>query len=92
MLFRSAEPTFKVHDALFYCVANMPGAVPFTSTYALSNATLRYALALADLGWKEALRRDASLARGLNVHEGKIYYQAVADAHGLTSSKWTFAN
>ena len=87
-----AEPTFKVHDALFYCVANMPGAVPFTSTYALSNATLRYALALADLGWKEALRRDASLARGLNVHEGKIYYQAVADAHGLTSSKWTFAN
>ena len=85
-----AEPTFKVHGSIFYCVANMPGAVPFTSTYALSNATLKYALALADLGWKEALRRDSSLALGLNVHEGKIYYQAVADAHGLSASKWTF--
>ena len=85
-----AEPTFKVHASIFYCVANMPGAVPFTSTYALSNATLKYALALADLGWKEALRRDSALALGLNVHEGKIYYQAVADAHGLSASKWTF--
>ena len=85
-----AEPTFKVHGSIFYCVANMPGAVPFTSTYALSNATLKYALALADLGWKEALRRDSALALGLNVHEGKIYYQAVADAHGLSASKWTF--
>lgn len=85
-----AEPTFKVHDSLFYCVANMPGAVPFTSTYALSNATLRYALSLADRGWKEALRLDPALALGLNVHDGKIYYQAVADAHGLTASKWTF--
>ena len=85
-----AEPTFKVHDSIFYCVANMPGAVPFTSTYALSNATLKYAISLADLGWKEALRRDSGLALGLNVHEGKIYYQAVADAHGLSSHKWTF--
>jgi len=85
-----AEPTFKVHGSIFYCVANMPGAVPFTSTYALSNATLKYALALADLGWKEALRRDSALALGLNVHEGKIYYQAVADAHGLSASKWSF--
>ena len=85
-----AEPTFKVHGSIFYCVANMPGAVPFTSTYALSNATLKYALALANLGWKEALRRDSALALGLNVHEGKIYYQAVADAHGLSASKWTF--
>jgi alanine dehydrogenase len=85
-----AEPTFKVHDSIFYCVANMPGAVPFTSTYALSNATLRYALALADLGWKEALRRDSGLALGLNVHEGAIYYQAVGEAHGLPASKWTF--
>ena len=85
-----AEPTFRVHGSIFYCVANMPGAVPFTSTYALSNATLKYALALADLGWKEALRRDSALALGLNVHEGKIYYQAVADAHGLSASKWTF--
>jgi len=85
-----AEPTFEVHGSIFYCVANMPGAVPFTSTYALSNATLKYALALADLGWKEALRRDSALALGLNVHEGKIYYHAVADAHGLSASKWTF--
>ena len=85
-----AEPTFKVHDSIFYCVANMPGAVPFTSTYALSNATLKYAISLADLGWKEALRRDSGLALGLNVHEGKIYYQAVADAHGLSGHKWTF--
>ena len=85
-----AEPTFKVHDSIFYCVANMPGAVPFTSTYALSNATLKYALALADLGWREALRRDSGLALGLNVHDGKVYYQAVAEAHGLPSNKWTF--
>ena len=85
-----AEPTFKVHNSIFYCVANMPGAVPFTSTYALSNATLRYALALADLGWREALRRDAGLALGLNIHEGTVYYEAVAQAHGLTSRKWTF--
>lgn len=85
-----AEPTFEVHSSIFYCVANMPGAVPFTSTYALSNATLKYAISLADLGWKEALRRDSGLALGLNVHEGKIYYQAVADAHGLPGHKWTF--
>ncbi len=85
-----AEPTFKVHDSIFYCVANMPGAVPFTSTYALSNATLKYAIALADLGWREALRQDSGLALGLNVHEGKIYYQAVANAHGLLGHKWTF--
>ena len=85
-----AEPTFKVHDSIFYCVANMPGAVPFTSTYALSNATMKYAISLANLGWREALRRDSGLALGLNVHEGKIYYQAVADAHGLTGHKWTF--
>ncbi|MFM2175076.1 MAG: alanine dehydrogenase, partial [Actinomycetota bacterium] len=85
-----AEPTFRVHDSIFYCVANMPGAVPSTSTYALSNATMKYALALAEHGWREALRRDSGLALGLNVHEGKIYYEAVATAHGLTSSKWTF--
>lgn len=85
-----ADPTFGVHSSIFYCVANMPGAVPFTSTYALSNATLKYAISLADLGWREALRRDSGLALGLNVHEGKIYYQAVADAHGLSGHKWTF--
>ena len=85
-----AEPTFKVHDALFYCVANMPGAVPFTSTYALSNATLPYALALANKGWKTALKDDAALSKGLNVHDGKVYYRAVAEAHGLAVSEWTF--
>ncbi|MEY3345528.1 MAG: hypothetical protein RLZZ581_322 [Actinomycetota bacterium] len=85
-----ADPTFKVHDTLFYCVANMPGAVPFTSTYALSNATLPYALALANKGGQAALAADPALAKGLNVHEGEVYYQAVAEAHGLTSHKWTF--
>lgn len=79
-----AEPTFKVHNSIFYCVANMPGAVPATSTYALSNVTLRYALALANLGWRDAVAKDRSLALGLNVHEGKVYYQAVATAHGYT--------
>lgn len=85
-----AEPTFKVHDTVFYCVANMPGAVPFTSTYALSNATLPYALALANKGWLKALAEDPALAKGLNVHDGKVYYRAVADAHGLTAQEWTF--
>jgi alanine dehydrogenase len=78
-----ADPTFKVHNSLYYCVANMPGAVPATSTYALSNATIGYAIAIANKGWQKALADDASLAKGLNVHEGDIYYKAVADAHGL---------
>ena len=65
-------------------------AVPFTSTYALSNATLQYVTALADKGWKEALRHDAGLALGLNVHEGAIYYRAVAEAHGLESRSIRF--
>jgi len=78
-----ADPTFKVHNSLYYCVANMPGAVPATSTYALSNATIGYALAIANKGWQKALADDASLAKGLNIHEGDIYYKAVADAHGL---------
>jgi alanine dehydrogenase len=77
-----AEPTFKVHESIFYCVANMPGAVPVASTYALTNATLPYALSLANLGWEAAVARDASLAAGLNVHDGKIMYPAVAQAHG----------
>lgn len=84
-----ADPTFKVHDALFYCVANMPGAVPFTSTYALSNATLPYALKLANQGWQKALASDPALLKGLNVHDGKVYYQAVADAHGIPAQNWT---
>ncbi|GGO44573.1 alanine dehydrogenase [Streptomyces daqingensis] len=78
-----AEPTFQVHDSVFYCVANMPGAVPSTSTYALTNATLPYIVELANRGWREALRRDATLAKGLNVHDGEVYYGPVAEAHGL---------
>jgi alanine dehydrogenase len=78
-----AEPTYKVHDAIFYCVANMPGAVPATSTYALANATIKYGLALANKGWEKAIADDANLAKGLNVHEGKIMYRAVAEAHNL---------
>ena len=77
------EPTFKVHNSIFYCVANMPGAVPATSTYALANATIKYGLALANKGWEKALADDAHLAKGLNVHEGKIMYGAVAKAHNL---------
>ncbi|MFE1321968.1 alanine dehydrogenase [Kitasatospora phosalacinea] len=80
-----AEPTFRVHDSVFYCVANMPGAVPNTSTYALTNATMPYVVELANRGWKEALRRDAALAKGLNVHEGQITFPAVAEAFGLES-------
>lgn len=77
-----ADPTYKVHDAIFYCVANMPGAVPVTSTYSLTNATLPYALMLANYGLEAACERDAALAKGLNVHAGKIRYEAVALAHG----------
>jgi alanine dehydrogenase len=82
-----ADPTFKVHNSVFYCVANMPGAVPVASTYALTNATLPYALALANFGWKAACGRDPNLGKGLNVHEGKIYYAAVAEAHGYPVAK-----
>jgi alanine dehydrogenase len=74
------EPTFKVHETVYYCVANMPGAVPSTSTRALTNATLPYVLQLASKGWKAALKNDAALALGLNVHEGIITHPAVAQA------------
>ncbi len=76
------DPTYMVHDSVFYCVANMPGAVPHTSTYALTNVTLPYVLELADKGWKDALRADAALAPGLNTHGGRITYGPVAEAHG----------
>ena len=82
-----ADPTFTVHGSLFYCVANMPGAVPNTSTYALTNVTLPYARAIADSGWQAALRADAALARGLNVHAGTVVNQPVAEAHGLASGE-----
>jgi alanine dehydrogenase len=78
-----AEPTYRVHDSVFYCVANMPGAVPHTSTYALTNVTLPYVLELANLGWREALRSDAALVRGLHTHEGALTCRPVAEAHDL---------
>jgi len=78
-----AEPTFRVHDSVFYCVANMPGAVPNTSTYALTNVTLPYALSLADHGWRAALTADPALALGLNTYDGMITNGPVAQAHGL---------
>jgi len=80
-----AEPTFKVHNSIFYCVANMPGAVPHTSTYALTNATLPYALALANLGWRAACQKDSALALGVNTHDGKLFNAPVAEALGLES-------
>ena len=82
-----AEPTFKVHDSVFYCVANMPGAVPYTSTYALTNVTLPYAVEIANHGWKEACRNDHALALGLNTHDGHLTYPSVGEAHGLDSLK-----
>ena len=78
-----AEPTFQVHGSVFYCVANMPGSVPNTSTYALTNATLPYVLKLADKGWKAALREDPGLRLGLNAHAGLLTNEPVAAAHGL---------
>ncbi|NDW12396.1 alanine dehydrogenase [Bacteroides sp. 214] len=78
-----AEPTYVVDDIVHYCVANIPGAVPFTSTHALTNATLPYALKLADMGWKAACKADPVLALGLNVVNGKVVYEAVADTFGL---------
>jgi alanine dehydrogenase len=77
-----AEPTYVVDGIVHYCVANMPGAVARTSTYALNNVTLPHALRIADLGWREALRRNPHLAEGLNVHAGKVTYQAVAEELG----------
>ncbi|MCK0115441.1 alanine dehydrogenase [Isoptericola sp. S6320L] len=77
------RPTYGVHDSIFYCVANMPGAVPRTSTYALTNVTLPYVVALADSGWRDALRADPALAHGLNTHDGAVVQAGVAEAHGL---------
>jgi len=77
-----ADPTYVVEDVVHYCVANMPGAVARTSTYALNNVTLPHALRIAKLGWKEALKADPHLAEGLNVHEGKVTYEAVATELG----------
>ncbi|MFM9096477.1 MAG: alanine dehydrogenase, partial [Actinomycetes bacterium] len=78
-----ADPTYKVHNSIFYCVANMPGSVPNTSTFALTNVTMPYAKAIANKGWKKALSDDPALRLGLNVHEGKVTYKAVAEAFNL---------
>jgi alanine dehydrogenase len=77
------DPTYVVHDSVFYCVANMPGAVPRTSTYALTNVTLPYAVSIADRGWQHALAADSALALGLNTHGGALANRPVAEAHGL---------
>jgi len=77
------DPTYRVHNSLFYCVANMPGAVPHTSTYALTNVTLPYAVEIANRGWRDALRADPALALGLNTFGGVVTCEPVAEAHGL---------
>jgi len=77
------EPTYVVDGVVHYCVANMPGAVPYTSTIALTNATLPYAVQLANLGWKNAVKANAELAPGVNVVDGKVVYEAVAEAFGM---------
>jgi alanine dehydrogenase len=82
-----AEPTYRVHGSVFYCVANMPGAVPNTSTYALTNVTLPYAVSLANHGWRDALRADPALALGLNTHDGALVSAPVAAAHGTSHSE-----
>jgi alanine dehydrogenase len=81
-----SDPIFEVDGIVHYCVSNMPGAVPVTSTYALTNVTLPYAELIADYGVREAIARSRPLARGVNVFEGKLTYEAVAEAHGLDYS------
>jgi alanine dehydrogenase len=81
-----SHPTFEVRGSLFYCVANMPGAFPHTSTYALVNATLPYSLEIANLGWRGAARADGALAQGVNIVEGAVVCEPVAEAHELA---WT---
>jgi len=81
-----AHPTYQVHNSVFYCVANMPGAVPHTSTYALTNVTMPFAIEIANRGWREALRSDPSFAPGLNTHDGVVTCRPVAEAHGMS---WT---
>ncbi|WP_053976928.1 alanine dehydrogenase [Mangrovimonas xylaniphaga] len=79
------NPTFIIDDIVHYCVANMPGAVPYTSTMALTNVTLPYVLKLADMGWEEACKQDASLSKGLNIVKGEIVYDGIAESFGWTS-------
>ena len=78
-----SNPVYEVHGTIFYCVSNMPGAVPHTSTHALANATLPYVMGIADQGWQGAVRSNAALAEGVNIADGEVVYKPVADAHGL---------
>src|SRR5207244_8101451 len=78
-----SNPVYVVDNVTHYCVANMPGGVPITSTKALTNATLPYVEAIAELGLRDAVARDHALAKGVNALEGKVTYEAVAEAHGL---------
>lgn len=77
------DPVYRVHDTVFYCVANMPGSVPVTATSALTNATLPYVLKVAEAGWREALRGDEALAKGLHTHEGVLTHAGTGEAHGI---------
>jgi alanine dehydrogenase len=78
------EPTYTIDGVIHYCVTNMPGAVPRTSAFALNNSTLPFVLALADKGWKRALREDPHLRNGLNIHRGMVTCAPVAQTHGYT--------
>ncbi|MDE5646934.1 MAG: alanine dehydrogenase, partial [Muribaculaceae bacterium] len=82
-----SEPIYTMDGIVHYAVANIPGAVPYTSTLALTNATLPYALRIADMGWKEACKADAGLAEGVNVVDGKVTFKGVADAWGMPYHK-----
>ncbi|MCX7058831.1 MAG: alanine dehydrogenase, partial [Proteobacteria bacterium] len=86
-----STPTYTLDGVVHYCVTNMPGAVPRTSTFALTNATLPYVRAIADLGWEKALARDPGFAKGLNIHAGKLTFEAVARDLGLPYSAHTFS-
>lgn len=81
------DPTFRFAGSLFYCVTNMPGAVPYTSTYALTNATMKYCVQIAELGWRGAADALPELAQGLSTHDGKLYEPAVAEAFGMELAK-----
>jgi len=82
------DPVFVVDGVLHYAVTNMPGAVPYTSTLALTNATLPYALRIANQGWEVAARNDVAIRRGLNIVDGEVVHQGVADAFGMSWSPW----
>jgi alanine dehydrogenase len=79
-----SNPTYEANGCIFYCVSNMPGAVPHTSTHALANATLPYTMSIAESGWRHAVGASHPLAEGVNVAGGRVVYKPVADAHGLT--------